>query len=125
MSYNNGTLICDVGTGGQGIFLIDEGKRRHIEDMVTFQGLFLDHVKPGGVIDIDNVPLGNEIKHGSVLICGGNDEGIFLYDYYNGSWKRRHIASMDVFNSYCFDIKKVETIRAEILDGLQKGPEIL
>lgn len=123
---SNGILIQEVGDAA--IYLIDEGKRRHIEELATFNEVFKDIPNIHSILEKNDIPEGNPIISGSVLVTAIDSDPVYLIDKYDGSnkkWKKRHIQSLAIFHKYQFNQNHIQVVPQAILDGMDDGAHIL
>lgn len=78
MTIPDGSLFQEV--GDDAIYLVDEGKRRHIEDADTFNGVFKINPNISSVLDKTDITLGNSIVSGSVLVKSSSSDPVYLVD---------------------------------------------
>jgi hypothetical protein len=125
MTIPDGSLFQEV--GDDAIYLVDEGKRRHIEDPDTFNGVFKNNPNISSVLDKKAITLGNSIVSGSVLVKSSSSDPVYLVDKYDGSdkkWKKRYIPSMAIFDKYQFNQGYIQSVPQATLDGMDDGPNI-
>src|SRR6185437_7413511 len=79
------------------IYLIDGGVRRHIPDVMTYKNLFNDGQ---GIreIDVASIPLGPQIRSGTVLTRAFDRSEVYLIDNH----EKRHVASPTTMRKYNF-----------------------
>jgi hypothetical protein len=88
-------------------YLVDNGKRRRIQDAATFGGIFRDWK---GLLpwDLQSVPLGTPIVRGTILFKHTDSPRVYLYDKEDGRrWVKRFIVSPTTFNFFRFDWNKI------------------
>lgn len=122
---SNGDLIQKCGNAA--IYLVDEGKRRHIEDLAQ---VFKDAPNINSIEEKNDIPEGKPIIRGSVLVTSAAAEAgpVYLIDNYDGhneEWKKRHILSIDIFNKYQFNQDNIKVVPQARLDKMDDGPDIL
>lgn len=100
------------------VFLVLDGKRRHVPNPATFQSLF------GGsgvedVVDIDSIPEGDALTTGAVLARADNDPPLYLVS--NGV--KRHITSPAAVDKYHFHGNDV-VLPSVVVDSILTGDPI-
>src|SRR5580704_9916094 len=80
------------------IYLIDEGRKRHIPDPPTFDALFRNWDGINQDLHIDEIDTGFPISSGAVLALGKADPSVYLVD----RGVKRHVTSPPVMDKYNF-----------------------
>ncbi|MFX0196770.1 MAG: hypothetical protein ACFFCW_11640 [Candidatus Hodarchaeota archaeon] len=109
--------------GEPAIYLIDEGKKRHIPNVATYNRLFRNWSGIREDLNIENCPEGNPIPTFALLFrCTGSPK-VYLLDGENENRIKRHIASPYVMDEYHFDWSKVQEINCSVTN-YPDGPVI-
>ncbi|MCX7112750.1 MAG: hypothetical protein NTX45_22035 [Proteobacteria bacterium] len=100
------------------IYLVLDGKRRHVPNPDTLQSLF------GGsgaedVLDIDSIPEGDALTPGAVLARADNAPPLYLVS--NGM--KRHITSPGAVNKYHFHGNTI-VLPLAVVDSIPTGDPI-
>eukprot|EP01084_Bolivina_argentea_P301645 520447_1 len=111
------------------IYLVLDGKLRHIPDPPTFNQLFDKWTYENmNEIDIQKLVKGDPLPRGCHLFkgIGGNikDNMVFLMDKINGKLVKRYIVSPPVFNRYSFSWAKIKSIPTVSVQAIPDGPAV-
>jgi len=106
------------------IYLIDEGKKRHIPNETVYDNLFQnwDGIKED--LNIDDITTGDDIPIKAFLFKCQNDDKVFLRDLQNGKIVKRHIFSPKVMVRYNFswDRMHYEAVDLDLIGILDGSP---
>jgi hypothetical protein len=102
------------------IYLVDEGRKRHVPNPETYNNLFRDWARLDEVPDLNEIDDGTAISNGAILARAINTAPVYLID--NGT--KRHVASEQTMDKYYFDWGKVKEVNQILLDNIQSGPQI-
>mmetsp|Transcript_45786 Transcript_45786/g.41001 ORF Transcript_45786/g.41001 Transcript_45786/m.41001 type:complete len:142 (+) Transcript_45786:45-470(+) len=110
--------------GNGAIYLVLDGKLRHIPDPPTFNQLF-DKWEYENMNDIllQQLVKGDPLPQGSHLF-NGTAPHVYLLDKINGKLVKRHIVSPPVFNKYSFSGSKIKSIPNISVQAIPDGPAI-
>ncbi|MFG3497743.1 hypothetical protein [Streptomyces sp. NPDC047886] len=114
----NGLRLKSV--NGPAVYLILDGKRRHIPNPATYDNLFRDWNGIQSVIDINSITDGGPLSDGAVL--GKSPNGPEVYLISNGVM--RWITSPAAMDTYHFAWGKIVNISAVALYSIPTGPSI-
>ena len=100
------------------IYLIDEGKKRHIPDPTTYNNLFRswEYFED---LDVNDIETGTSITPGAVLVSGDATPHVYLID---GGCKR-HVTSPAVMDKYHFRWP-TQPVPQAVIDAIPTGPAI-
>ncbi|MCZ7384968.1 MAG: hypothetical protein O8C63_09505 [Candidatus Methanoperedens sp.] len=93
--------------GSAPIYLIDEGKKRHIPNPQVYNELFSTWEGVIDDIDIDEITTGVSIPETATLFKCIDSPKVFLLDGVAPNQVKRHIFSPDVMNRYKFNWGRV------------------
>jgi hypothetical protein len=102
------------------IYLVDEGRKRHVPNPETFNNLFRDWNRLDEVPDLNDIDDGTPISNGAILARAVNTAPVYFID--NGV--KRHIASPDTMDRYYFDWNKIRGVDQIMLDNIPTGQTI-
>ncbi|BAZ33214.1 hypothetical protein NIES4074_57240 [Cylindrospermum sp. NIES-4074] len=108
--------------GDPALYLIDEGRRRHIVDPDTYKALFRDWNNLVQDPDSDHIELGLEIARGTILAKAPHNAAIYLIDVSKG--QKRWITSPEAFDKYQFNWHIVQHAQESILNMAPNGNNI-
>ena len=121
----NGSRLKNKATGQ--IYLMDCGKRRYIPNKQVYFKLFKDWDGSISDVDIDEIDEVDGIPETAILFKCNDSAKVFLLDGVAPHQKKRWIPSLEVFNRYYFNMRKVERFN-EPLNEIDKkypdGPDI-
>ncbi|QDY79916.1 hypothetical protein [Streptomyces qinzhouensis] len=104
--------------GSSGVYVIIDGKRFGVPDMVTYNNLWSNwNVIP--VIDLYNIPYGGHLSHDAHLISSPSSDTVWLLS--NG--QKRGITGR-AFAKYEFDGNKIQSVRDIVLGAIPQGPNL-
>jgi hypothetical protein len=107
------------------IYLIDNGKRRHITNPDVYNQLFRNWDGIHTVIDIENIPLGSAIREGTGLFKTSKSNKVFWLDKeHDNKVVKRWITSPQAMDKYNFNWDKVATVYDYFADGIRDGSNI-
>jgi hypothetical protein len=107
--------------GDAAIYMIDQGRRRHISDPNTYNSLYRDWVTRVIDIDVNEIDGGEEIASGTNLIQGYGNAAVYLLD----GGRKRWIENSATMDRYDFDWRKIIHVPMSVIDALQNGPGIV
>jgi hypothetical protein len=106
------------------IYLIDQGKRRHILDMGTFTHVFGD-VPPQSIDSVKGIPAGPDISPGARLIKGDGGPEVYFYELLGGKvGMKRHVLSSNAMSYYGFVAGQIDGWPQAMVDAVQVGTPI-
>ena len=94
------------------VFLILDGKRRHIPDPPTFDSLFRNWDGIITDINVEEITDGGALTQGAVLAKPDNSPAVFLVS----NNQKRHIASPAAMDKYNFSWQRIITVPHVLLD---------
>lgn len=110
-----------TGTNSPVIYLVWNGHLRAVPDAATYSNLF---VSPAGVVIsdylVDNIPAGQALTSGALLIKGQQSVEIYLLT----DNKKSHIPNSDTFNKFHFNSAKVVVLSQTIVNAIPQGANI-
>ncbi|PQO35827.1 hypothetical protein C5Y96_09265 [Blastopirellula marina] len=101
------------------IYLIDEGKKRHIPDPPTYNSLFRSWEGIVEDLDVNDIETGTTITPGSVIATGDATPHVYLID----GRSKRHIVSPAVMDKYHFRWP-TQPVPQAVIDGIPTGAAI-
>lgn len=102
------------------VYLILDGKRRHIPNPKTYENLFRNWDGIIVDVDVDQITDGGALSDGAVL--ARPKEGAYVYLVSNGS--KRHVTSPGVMDKYHFSWHRVNDVPHILLDFINEGSGI-
>ncbi|GAA4890048.1 hypothetical protein ACFPM3_19585 [Streptomyces coeruleoprunus] len=108
------------GVNSPAVYLILDGKRRHIPNPATYNNLFRDWNGIQSVLDVNAVDDGGPLSDGAIL--GKSPSGPEVYLISNGI--KRWITSPAAMDKYYFAWNKIVTISPVALYSIPTGPSI-
>ncbi|MDZ4871056.1 MAG: hypothetical protein CLLPBCKN_000444 [Chroococcidiopsis cubana SAG 39.79] len=115
----NGRLIR-LNEDSPPIYLVDEGRKRHVPNPQTFDNLFRDWDRLDNVPDLNEIDDGTAISNGAILARAINTAPVYLID--NGV--KRHIASPETMDKYYFSWEEIRGVDQIMLDNIPSGAQI-
>ncbi len=106
--------------GNPAIYLMDEGRRRHIPNPSTYDNLFRDW---NGIVEDTDIPDIDEetpISNGAILARAVGTAAVFLID----KGLKRHITSPAIMDRYHFNWGKIHDVAPALIDSIPSGPSI-
>lgn len=106
--------------GNPAIYLIDQGRKRHIPDPATYNNLFRDW---NGIIQdphINDIDSGEPLSVGASLVEGFGDPAVYLVD----QGTKRHVASPAVMDRYDFAWNKIYKVPPITISAIPTGAVI-
>lgn len=89
------------------IYLIDEGKKRHIPNPQVYNALFANWEGVVGDLNINAIPDGSKIPETAILFRCVDSPKVFLLDGVAPNQVKRHITAPHVMDHYNFDWNKI------------------
>jgi hypothetical protein len=105
---------------GGNVYLIDEGKKRHIPNPDTYCNLFVNWEGIRTDIDVSTVRTGTPISDGAILAQAIDDNAVFLID----GGHKRHVTSPEAMDAYHFAWKHIYRVPPVLLSTFPDGPPI-
>jgi hypothetical protein len=102
------------------IYLILNGLRRWIPDMTTIGNLFVSGTTAKSDPNLGDIEEGAPLTSGTVLAQASGSDPIYLVTNSKKMW----IPSMDILNSYHFDLGKVQVVAPILLNSIPSGPDV-
>jgi hypothetical protein len=101
------------------IYLIDEGRKRHIPNPPTYDDLFRNWEGVQPDLHLDEIDTGAAISDGAILAFGKSSPAVYLVD----RGHKRHVTSPGVMDKYYFywPTTRVDQI---LLDSIPDGNPI-
>jgi hypothetical protein len=115
MPFRDGQRLIDDSDGA--VYLILDGKRRHIRSWWLHDQLFKNHKHLIKVPSTAGMPLGSYLPNDTKIIAGADRPEIYLYV----DGVKRHIPSWDMFNWYHLDRNKIDYKHPADLDKIADG----
>ena len=111
--------------GNPAIYLIDNGRKRHIPSPPVYNQLFSTWAGVIQDIDVNDIELGEAIPNTAILFRCSNSPAVFLLDGNSPHQIKRHIASPAVMDRYSFDWNKIHVFNVNVDDlSWPNGPQI-
>ena len=107
--------------GDAAIYMIGQGKKRHIADPNTYNSLYREWNSVVPDVDLNEIDGGEEIAPGTNLIQGYGDAAVYLLD----GGRKRWIQSPATMDRYDFDWRKVIRVPMSVINSLQNGSGIV
>jgi hypothetical protein len=118
----NGILIRSPVNGG--IYLLEEGERRHVPSALAAATNHLDLDRAIGVTagEIDSIPAGPAIKPGEgALLKKPDSAGIYVLDDTGTGYVRRWVSSRAAMETFGLKYDQVHTVSSATLDSYAAG----
>lgn len=93
--------------GAPAVYLMDEGKKRHIPNPVVYNEIFKDWENIIEDLNIDLIETGEPLPETVFLFRCYNSPKVFLVDGIPPNQVKRHIVSPAVMDRYNFDWRKI------------------
>ncbi|MCS6244497.1 MAG: hypothetical protein H2172_11735 [Opitutus sp.] len=114
----NGKRVKLPGDDNPKVWLIDNGYRRLIPSMGTYENLFgkstADIIRD---IDIDKIPEALPISDGAILACGFGTSPVYLID----AGCKRWVITGEIMNQYRFPVRSVQFVPPILLFSIPSG----
>ena len=126
-SVCNGALFIQ----GTAVYFVLDGKACHVPNPETYKNLFRswdviggknipDNLKPLWDAMINQIPKGDEMTDGALLIKGDGSDAVYLLTNKTKYW----ISSPSVFDYCAFEWKKVKLLPLVVVDAIPAGSTI-
>ena len=102
------------------IYLILNGTRRWIPDMTTLTNLFVSGTTSTADPNLGDITEDSPLTSGAVLVQASGSPQVYLLTNFHKLW----IPTMDIFNQYHFDLKKVQVVSPILLQFIPSGPDV-
>ena len=111
------------------IYLVLDGKLRHVPNPSTFNLLFDKwQYQDMNEIHLQQLAKGDPLPDGCHLFKGTGsgikDNMVYLLDKIDGKLVKRHIVSPPVFNRYSFSWSKIKSMETSATQAIPSGPAI-
>jgi len=99
------------------IYLMDGGLKRLIPNPDTYNGIFVDWDGIITDVPLDDIPDGQMLSNGAVLVRPANSGNIYLID--RGT--KRLVQQPEIMELYRFNLKKVHVVPPIVADLIPNG----
>lgn len=107
--------------GDPAIYLMDAGKKRHIPNPPTYDGLFRDW---NGIVQdahLNEIDTGLAISNGAILAQAYGDAAVYLID----QGHKRHIANPATMDRYSLAWNKIQHVAPILIASIPTGQAII
>lgn len=102
------------------VYLILDGKRRHVPNPDTYNSLFRNWDGIVTDVDVDDITDGGPLTNGAVIAKPNNGDPVYLVS----NEVKRHVTSPAAMDKYHFSWDKVITVPYVLLDSIKTGGTI-
>lgn len=106
--------------GDDAIYLMDNGYRRHIPNVPTYNNLFRDWNSIHEDTGVGEIPVGTSIADGAVLAKGANTDPVYLVD----SGVKRWVTGPSVMEKYYFNWDRIYSVPDILIQNILSGSAI-